>query len=341
MAASRNSFIDYLKGIAIFLVVWGHCIQYSDTYYNFSDNKIFLFIYSFHMPLFMGISGYLFAFSSKRKNVIEMAKTKFEQLVLPLIFWGLILSPLVFHKEIFSHQGTSQVLHLIKFYLIGIPNILWFLWVLFAISTIFSLIADKFNDKIVYHILAFLVLLIFPDVYGFIFMKFMYPFFLLGYYYNLKPIQSEKLKSAILYGSFIIFPVLLLFFWTKEDLIYNSTMSIYKPNLNVNSLIALKRYLIGFTGIIFVVTIIKKVLFFDNAKLVEKLGVFSLGIYIVQTILFSAIDWVAPKYEINIYLYTFLWTIIVAVTAISLSILLTKVFSRIPKVGNLLFGGRY
>lgn len=60
----RNVYGDCTKGILIFLVILGHCIQYGSgaTYLNkelFWENKIFQWVYSFHMPLFALISGYL------------------------------------------------------------------------------------------------------------------------------------------------------------------------------------------------------------------------------------------------------------------------------------------
>lgn len=69
----RNGYIDFLKGIAIILVVFGHNIQYgsgSNYLQNefFFDNIIFKFIYSFHMPLFAIISGYLFFLTIKKYN---------------------------------------------------------------------------------------------------------------------------------------------------------------------------------------------------------------------------------------------------------------------------------
>lgn len=55
---NRNSTIDGLRGIAIMLVVIGHVIQYVFSPNTFDDNLLFRVIYSFHMPLFMFISGY-------------------------------------------------------------------------------------------------------------------------------------------------------------------------------------------------------------------------------------------------------------------------------------------
>lgn len=47
--------ISNAKGLLIFLVVFGHLIEIFDEDYN----ELFVFIYAFHMPLFIFISGYL------------------------------------------------------------------------------------------------------------------------------------------------------------------------------------------------------------------------------------------------------------------------------------------
>lgn len=55
ISRNRISYIDQLKGIAIFLVVLGHVIEHNAG----RDNFLWTLIYSFHMPLFMFVSGYL------------------------------------------------------------------------------------------------------------------------------------------------------------------------------------------------------------------------------------------------------------------------------------------
>jgi fucose 4-O-acetylase-like acetyltransferase len=65
MGKKRLEWIDVLKGITIYLVIIGHVIQYGNgkTYLDtesFWDNYIFQFIYSFHMPLFIFLSGFCF-----------------------------------------------------------------------------------------------------------------------------------------------------------------------------------------------------------------------------------------------------------------------------------------
>lgn len=57
----RDSYFDSVKGLLIILVVLGHLIE--ENIYNLPLAKgVFNFIYSFHMPLFVFISGY---FTSK------------------------------------------------------------------------------------------------------------------------------------------------------------------------------------------------------------------------------------------------------------------------------------
>ncbi|MDE5811589.1 MAG: acyltransferase family protein [Muribaculaceae bacterium] len=67
---SRNRvvWLEILECMAIFLVLWGHSIQYLRSDSPF-DDSIFRFIYSFHMPLFMALSGF-FAQKLCRKSFV-------------------------------------------------------------------------------------------------------------------------------------------------------------------------------------------------------------------------------------------------------------------------------
>ena len=70
MEQKNRLFINVLRGAAVFLMLWGHAIQYcsADTF-DFFENTAFKTIYSFHMPFFMLISGYLFYFSFRKKDL--------------------------------------------------------------------------------------------------------------------------------------------------------------------------------------------------------------------------------------------------------------------------------
>ena len=71
----RSPYLDIIKAILIILVIIGHSIQYGSgsTYLEkqlFFNNYLFKFIYSFHMPLFIMISGYL-SYNSLNKNSLK------------------------------------------------------------------------------------------------------------------------------------------------------------------------------------------------------------------------------------------------------------------------------
>ncbi len=116
----RLLYFDNLKGFAILLVILGHCIQSSgiDGYYE----SIYKVIYSFHMPLFMAVSGY---FGYKESvNIKTEATKKFRRLMLPFLIWGL--------GKIAIYGGHPMSL------ILNPDNYLWFLWDLFFISLLFS-----------------------------------------------------------------------------------------------------------------------------------------------------------------------------------------------------------
>lgn len=48
---------DIIKLIAIYLVIVGHCTQHLLSSFEYEE-PVYLFIYSFHMPLFMFLSGF-------------------------------------------------------------------------------------------------------------------------------------------------------------------------------------------------------------------------------------------------------------------------------------------
>lgn len=64
MGKERIQYLDICKGVGIIFVVLGHIIQ---------TNPIRTWIYSFHMPLFFFLSGYIFYFTkiTELKNLLK------------------------------------------------------------------------------------------------------------------------------------------------------------------------------------------------------------------------------------------------------------------------------
>src|SRR5690606_4345837 len=67
MNTKKDIKLSNIKGLLIFLVVFGHLMELYKREYN----EIFVFIYSFHMPLFILISGY-FAKNVKLWKIINL-----------------------------------------------------------------------------------------------------------------------------------------------------------------------------------------------------------------------------------------------------------------------------
>lgn len=77
----RILWLDALKGIAIILVIIGHG--------PVIDERIYNFIWAFHMPLFFCMAGYTF---HKSDNDIEFIRKKAERLLKPYVFTVIMLT---------------------------------------------------------------------------------------------------------------------------------------------------------------------------------------------------------------------------------------------------------
>ena len=77
----RNYNFDLIKGVLIILVIVGHMIPGTQrgTFPRY-------LIYSFHMPLFIGVSGFLLNFEAFRtSSAISLIKKYWKRLILPWI----------------------------------------------------------------------------------------------------------------------------------------------------------------------------------------------------------------------------------------------------------------
>src|SRR5438876_345114 len=81
---SRLYWVDYLKGIAIILVVYRHSllgIQSSGIKAPAYLENANLIFYSFRMPLFFMLSGIFASLSLRKRSVQQYISSKFETLI--------------------------------------------------------------------------------------------------------------------------------------------------------------------------------------------------------------------------------------------------------------------
>lgn len=110
---SRNRHIDAVKGFAIFTVVVGHVIANFFTSWNDTLNNMpvamywWRLIYSFHMPLMIFISGYLFLSSRVfSDNLSKVWWHKVQPLLFPFVFMGIVLWLIKDEKESYWYLRT-------------------------------------------------------------------------------------------------------------------------------------------------------------------------------------------------------------------------------------------
>lgn len=153
----RIEWIDVARTITMVLVIFGHCTYYKiDTAYGGIDyifdnedslcpgyrilNYIVSFIYTFHMPFFMAISGACYSFVHKKyNNIIELVKDKWIRLIVPFFVVTTFISIPIKYLSGY-YDGSDDVLMQIvcgQYLLLGNSH-LWFLASLFWVFLLFS-----------------------------------------------------------------------------------------------------------------------------------------------------------------------------------------------------------
>ncbi len=121
--SGRDAGIDALKGFAILLVVLGHSLEIADPGL-FVPNPSFrhhlgTLVYTFHMPLFIFLSGYVMTGGKVRVG------RSFVRLMVPFFTWMLL-------KFLFTRSDYGRFARYVGDTLWGMANEpLWFLWTLF------------------------------------------------------------------------------------------------------------------------------------------------------------------------------------------------------------------
>lgn len=138
----QYDYITLSKALGIILVVVGHFTStvYMPTYYVEMKELIF----SFHMPLFMMLSGFLFQLSLNKKSgdisLIPFLKKKFLRLMIPYFFISALIALLNF---ILGHYISVKrvvdgryLLEILYTNVGGSAVFLWFMYTLFVVFLI-------------------------------------------------------------------------------------------------------------------------------------------------------------------------------------------------------------
>ncbi|MEG1876050.1 MAG: acyltransferase family protein [Lachnospiraceae bacterium] len=122
---TRNITIDACKGLAIILVMLGHCIVLN----GLQDGLLYDAIKAIQMPFFMMISGYLVSASPRSHKIGELGKRICQRAVgylLPFFSWIILLHP-------------TSIVESTRTILFQLDKGLWFLMVLFLLTLVMYL----------------------------------------------------------------------------------------------------------------------------------------------------------------------------------------------------------
>lgn len=216
----RIIWVDVFRGLMIFAIAWGHALTVKSLAYN----EFSCYIYSFHVPAFFFISGYLF--KAKNQSFLPFLIKKTKTLLVPYCIFSL-LSILFFW---ILGQTASQSLDVVVKTTDILPNIggmlyangatgymkwnlpLWFIPCLFAMTLLFygvNRMIEKLTGIIGFHLSMAIILLVSFSLavlnfrsfhfsklpFGFETVIYMLPFFTIGYWVK-NGIDFKKIKTG-------------------------------------------------------------------------------------------------------------------------------------------------
>lgn len=254
-ADRKNAFpwINAVKSIGIYLVVLGH------LWYESNLPIINQLIYSFHMPLFFILSGYLYRYKESISN-IEFIKQKFFRTALPAIIWYIITGPIYIWSN--RDKGIGKII--LKFLFVdgNVPfnDPCWFFLVLFMVFVIVRFIRIDKNSTMINSVIilsAFIIggLLYYfnvPDYFGLVKTIISLGFFMIGYVSR----NSARITSLseVKITRIIVIPVSMIL-WIVSGAVLNEKVSFAGMKLGNYWCFILS----GITGTLFLYSLIRAV----------------------------------------------------------------------------------
>ena len=207
----RCEWIDFAKGFAIFLVVLGHSVQYFLCRDDYVNHPLWIFIYSFHMPFFMLLSGYVVGLKGRIK--LDIGR-KVKRLLVPYFAWAIVNW---IAMTIIKGYDPYRVLNYIY-----TPSMggLWYLWALFFIYILHSGICIVFQN-ITYRAASFFIITailfllsnFFEGHYGLSEIAKYFPYYVIGFYMGTKKFLEKGISitcGVLVIGGGIILTICVL-----------------------------------------------------------------------------------------------------------------------------------
>lgn len=201
----RNAFFDNAKLVLIFLVVFGHMIQpFTDASHEL--NTLYMWIYTFHMPAFIFLSGFFAKGSGNKDYIVKLAK----KLLLPYIIFQVLYTGYYF----FIGKDGWQT---------GIFYPHWSLWFLFSLFSWHMLLFWFKKMPAVLSVVISIQIGLIVGYFGEIGHTFslsrtfvFFPFFLIGYWLKKEHVMMLKRKSAKIVSVIVMLVVAAAIYFAPE-----------------------------------------------------------------------------------------------------------------------------
>ena len=279
----RIAYIDFLKAFAIATVLLGHSVEQLSGE-AFWDHPIWAFLYSFHMPLFIFVSG-LFFKSALRKGFGEVLRAKLVQLGVPS------LTAFLLGLTIMKAAGVTAIADLCEASFAGFMNSVWFLKCLLFCIFIMWPAVKVFRSDVLAAVVVSVAVLFVPGC-EIVNLNFMLPCFCLGFICGNRK-ESLGRHRRVWAGLSGVFFLALLPFWSGRLTVYmvpTHVLSVSPFSFDISNFgLSVYRLAIGFAGTL---------VFYLAAPAFHRLiaggrfdafcktvGSATLGIYVVQTFL--------------------------------------------------------
>jgi len=279
--ADRDPFewIFIAKGLGIILVVVGHFHPEASPAYWSEMVKI---IYSFHMPMFFALSGYLY--SHGKYSYTDLVKTKTKRLLYPFVSIAGTFFMIKYVAGLTVNLDKSINFQSVYALLYDPVNsympLLWFVHALFVIFVLFPL-ARLFLNNISIFILLIAVNVIFGSdylVFGKAFANM--PFFVVGVILR----ENVKLSRMLINANWsFIFTPLVLFCSAYAILLSVSTFSLFRYPA---------QFFLGAVGTLFIINLSHAISSISDNKTKDVLvhiGYYSMTIYLFHTLFESSV----------------------------------------------------
>jgi fucose 4-O-acetylase-like acetyltransferase len=300
----RLRWIDYAKGVAIFLVVYHHSfigLESSGVVVNSWLININMAVYSFRVPLFFILSGVFIHQGFIKRGLAKYVGYRSRILLYPYILWAFLQVTISFFVQPYINFPWRWQSYLYLFYEPKSTGQLWYLLALYNASVIYVLLYSKVGVRGIGHLIIGIILyLLVPLV---IFNSMLQELFINYIYLSMGVVISKFIldkRNTALFSSLKLFLCIMPFFivsqiyWMKHEAMNPYFIYYGQSGFNLSWLLRTEinmvfYFIIVLIGCVFTINICFILQKYSPIPFLRVIGYHSLYIYLMHIIFEASI----------------------------------------------------